>query len=316
MKIAFMASDAVAIPAIESVWKNPKTELVAIVSNPDKPKGRGGKVSPNDVSAWAVSHGVLLLRPEKSPDKDVIEALKNAGAECVVVMAYGRILKEEFLNFAPLGCLNLHGSILPELRGASPIETAIALGKTSTGVSLMRIVKKMDAGDVADVVETEISPRETGKSLREKIGIDAARLLERNFDKIAEKTLAFTPQNEENVTYSRKISKSDLYLDFSKSARELDLRIRAFGCGIVSINGEVLKIGEAFANSGGKNIKFGMVASVSKDRILISCAEGFLNVQKIQAPCAKMLSVSQFLNGYKIDHGVVFDKFENEKLLK
>lgn len=316
MKIAFMASDAVAIPAIEAVWKNPKTELAAIVSNPDKPKGRGGRVSSNDVSAWAVSRGVLLLRPEKSPGVDVIETLKNIGVECVVVMAYGRILKEEFLSFAPLGCLNLHGSILPELRGASPIETALALGKASTGVSLMRIVKKMDAGDVADIIETEISPRETGKSLREKIGIDAARLLERNFDKIAAGALVFTPQKDGDATYSRKISKHDLYLDFSKSAHELDLRIRAFGCGIVSINGDILKIGEAFAKDGGKNAKFGAVADVSKDCISISCAEGFLNVQKIQAPCAKMLPVNQFLNGYKIDKGIVFDKFENEKLLK
>lgn len=311
-----MASDAVAIPAIEAVWKNPKTELAAIVSNPDKPKGRGGKVSPNDVSAWAMERGVLLLRPEKSPDGDVIEALKNAGAECVVVMAYGRILKEEFLKFAPLGCLNLHGSILPRLRGASPIETALALGMKSTGVSLMRVVKKMDAGDVADSIETEISPRETGRSLREKIGLDAAKLLERNFDKIAGGNLVFTPQKEEDATYSRKISKSDLYLDFSKSAKELDLRIRAFGCGIVSINGDVLKIGEAFAEGGGKNGGCGVVERVLKDRISISCADGVLNVLKIQAPCAKMLSVGQFLNGYRIEKGAVFDKFENEKLLK
>ena len=94
------------------------------------------------------------------------------------------------------------------------------------------------------------------------------------------------------------------------------MRIRAFGCGIVSINGDILKIGEAFAKDGGKNAKFGAVADVSKDCISISCAEGFLNVQKIQAPCAKMLPVNQFLNGYKIDKGIVFDKFEKEKLLK
>lgn len=316
MKIAFMASDAIAIPAIEAVWENPQTELVAIISNPDKPKGRGNKVSPNDVSSWAMAHNVLLIRPEKSPDAEVIECLKELGVECVIVMAYGKILKEEFLNFPPLGCLNLHGSILPELRGASPVETALALGKTSTGVSLMRIVKKMDAGDVADVIETEISSRETGKSLREKIGVDAAKLLTRNFERIANCSLSFIAQDEAKATYSRKILKPDFSLDFSKSAKELDLRIRAFGTGVISLNGEILKIGEAFAEGENKNETFGKVIDVSKNHILISCAEGFLKVTKIQAPCAKMLEVAQFLNGYSVDKGATFAKFENEKLLK
>ncbi len=311
-----MASDAIAIKAIEEVFENPKTELVAIVSNPDKPKGRGGKMSPNDVSQWAIDHNIFLMRPEKSPDASVISELKNLGVECVIVMAYGKILKEEFLNFALLGCINLHGSILPELRGASPVETALALGKTSTGVSLMRIVKKMDAGDVADVIETQISVTDTGKSLREKIAIDAAKLLSRNIENIKSGSLKFTPQDEAKATYSRKILKPDFYLDFSKSAKELELRIRAFGCGIVVLNGDTLKVGEAFASGEGENEVCGKIVDVEKNRISIACKKGILNVAKIQAPCAKMLEVAQFLNGYKIEKGLVFDKFENENLLK
>lgn len=311
-----MASDAVAIPSIEAVLSGPEAELACVVSNPDRPKGRGGKTAPNDVSAWALSRGIPLLRPEKSPDASVIEALKNMGVECVVVMAYGKMLRGEFLDFAPLGCLNLHGSILPELRGASPIETAIALGKTSTGVSLMRVVKKMDAGDVCGVVEVGIEPRETGASLRKKIAAAAAGLLSRNLGAIKRRALKFAPQDEARATYSRKILKPDLYLDFSKPALELDRRIRAFGSGIVSAGGEVLKVGEAFAEGDFENARFGRVEEISKDFICVSCGRGVLKISKIQAPCAKMLPVGQFLNGYKMEKELAFERFENESLLR
>ncbi|MBR4597327.1 MAG: methionyl-tRNA formyltransferase [Opitutales bacterium] len=316
MKIAFMASDAVAIPAIEAVLECPKTGLACIVSNPDKPKGRGGKTTPNDVSAWAISKNIPLLRPEKSPDAEVVETLKKMGVECVVVMAYGKMLREEFLNFAPLGCLNLHGSVLPELRGASPIETAIAIGKTSTGVSLMRVAKKMDAGDVCDVIETPISPRETGESLRKKIALDAARLLSRNFGAIESRALKFAPQDEAAATYSRKILKPDFYLDFSKPADELDRRVRAFGCGIISLGGEIFKIGEAVCEGSQANETPGKISEIGRDFLRIACGKGSLKVLKIQAPCAKMLDAAQFLNGRRLEAGAVCASFENEKLLK
>ncbi|MBO7522187.1 MAG: methionyl-tRNA formyltransferase [Opitutales bacterium] len=316
MKIAFMASDAVAIPAMEAVLESPEAELACVVSNPDKPKGRGGRTTPNDASAWAISKNIPLLRPEKSPGADVIEALKNLGAECVVVMAYGKILRGEFLDFPPLGCLNLHGSILPGLRGASPIETAIAMGKDSTGVSLMRVVKKMDSGGVCDAEKVSIEPRETGESLRKKIAIAAAKLLSRNISLIKSGKLVFTPQEEARATYSRKILKPDLYLDFSKSAAELERRIRAFGCGIIELGGETFKIGEAVCEGESENENFGAIAEAGGDSIKIACARGFLKVLKIQAPCAKMLEVRQFLNGRRLEAGAVCGRFENESLLR
>ena len=151
MKVAFFSSDPISLPSIR--YLQAEHELVCIVSNPDRPKGRGKKVSPNEVSQWAIDNSVDLLRPEGKPSDDDVAHLREVGAELLIVMAYGCILKKNILEYGKYPCLNLHASLLPELRGASPIETAIALGKTRTGVSLMRVEPAMDTGAVADAEE-------------------------------------------------------------------------------------------------------------------------------------------------------------------
>ena len=317
INIAFMASDAVAVPAMRALLESKEVRLKCVVSNPDRPKGRGGKTSPNSAAMLALENNIELMRPEKSPSAECVEWLKSNEVEGIVVMAYGKILRDEILSYGSLPCLNLHGSLLPKYRGASPIETALALGEAKTGVSLMRVVKKMDSGDVCAKIETEISPRETGLSLREKIAQDAAKLLLENLSDWINSRLNFTPQDDALATYARKLTKADMYLDFRKSARELDLRIRAFGCGIVKIGADFVKIGEAYAEKGGGTHEAGTVLECSKDGVLIACSEGVLRAVKLQAPCAKMLGVGDFLNGYKgFSRGLVLESSENEPLLK
>ena len=316
MKTVFMASDGIAIPAMEALKSSGLAELVGVVSNPDKPKGRGKKLSPNEVSMWALERGVALMRPEKSPAEDCVEWMGRLGVECIIVMAYGRILKPQIYEFPRLGCLNLHGSLLPQLRGASPVETSLALGDRETGVTLMKVVREMDAGDMAGKIMVPIGPRETGAGLRSKIAHASAQLLIEKLPEIAAGSLKFEPQDARGATYARKLSKADMMLDFNKSAEELDRRIRAFGGGLVPFGGGMLKIGEAFALEGNPHEKPGSILSVSSDGISIGCRTGVLKVTKLQAPCAKMLSVAEFLNGFRLEAGAVFESTENPPLLR
>lgn len=317
INIAFMASDAVAIPAMQALLDSDVVRLKCIVSNPDRPKGRGGKTSPNRAALFAIENNIALMRPEKSPSADCIEWLKKNDIDAILVMAYGKILRDEILSYGKLPCLNLHGSLLPKFRGASPIETALALGESKTGVSLMRVVKKMDSGDVCATIETEISARETGLSLREKIAKDAATILMQNLNAWINSSLTFVEQNESLATYARKLSKQDMYLDFSKSARQLDLRIRAFGAGIVNVGNDTIKIGEAFAEDKTLNCPVGTVVNCNHDSVDIACKDGVLRATMLQAPCAKMLKAKEFLNGYKnIKKSIVFESAKNEPLLR
>ncbi len=314
MNAAFMASDAVALPAMEVLRS--AGLLRCVVSNPDRPKGRGRRLSPNPAAAWAIENGVPLLRPEETPRAECVEWMASFGVDCVIVMAYGRILRREILDFPKLGCLNLHGSLLPSLRGASPIETALALGMEKTGVTLMRIAPKMDAGDVCGAVETPVAPRETGASLRVKIARAAADLLSGSLGGISSASLRFEPQDESLATYSRKLSKDDARLDFSMSAPELDRRMRAFGGGIAKTDGEEIRIGEAFAEPSRAPGVPGEIISADSGGVRISCGDGVLRAVSLQAPCARMLPAGQFLNGRPLSPGQIFESFKNSPLLR
>ena len=314
MKCAFMASDAVAIPAMRALHE--RGLLACAVSNPDKPKGRGKQMSPNPAAEWVLANNIPLLRPEKSPSHECVDWMESYGVDFIMVMAYGKILREEIINFPPLGCLNLHGSLLPHLRGASPIETAIALGDSKTGVTLMRIVKKMDAGDMCGKIETSIGARENGADLRVKIADLAAKLLCEKLSAIESRALEFVPQYDANATYSRKLSKADMHLDFNKPARECDCRIRAFGGGLVPWNGAVLKICEAFAEGNDSRQNVGEVVEVSGNGICVACSEGMLRITRLQAPCAKEMSAADFLKGREICKGEIFASTAQIPLLK
>ena len=315
MKIAFMASDSIALNAIEYV--RDAHELCCVVSNPDRPKGRGKKLSPNPVSQWAIDNSIVLLRPEGKPsDKDVAR-LRELGVELIIVMAYGCILKDNVLNYGKYPCLNLHASILPELRGASPIETAIALGKNKTGVSLMAISPKMDEGDVADVCEVEIISTDNAMSLREKISLASAEVLKKNLPLLEQGNLKFSPQDNTKATYARKLFKEDLYLDFRLDARTLCNRIRAFSAGIFVYGDDAIKIFDVDVLDEEKTFsEVGTILSVSSQGLKIACARGVLTAKTLQKPCSKAMSAKDFFAGYKMNEGYVVKSFDNKPLLR
>ena len=313
MKVAFFSSDPISLPSIR--YLQAEHELVCIVSNPDRPKGRGKKVSPNEVSQWAIDNSVDLLRPEGKPSDADVAHLREVGAELLIVMAYGCILKKNILEYGKYPCLNLHASLLPELRGASPIETAIALGKTRTGVSLMRVEPAMDTGAVADAEEVDIDFYDTAKTLRQKIAISAADILKKNMPLIESGELNFVQQNSAEATYSRKLSREDMFLDFRKSARELRDRVRAFGAGIFQFGLDAIKIFDIqlCENTGGAGCA--TVISSGADGLKIACADGAICANRLQKPCARAMQAREFFSGYEIPKGTILSNADNKPLL-
>lgn len=315
-----MASDAIALDSIRALFGGgcPGFELACVVSNPDRPKGRGKKLSPNDVSAWALENGVELLRPEGSPDESDAARLRELGVEMIVVMAYGRMLKKNVLEYGRYPCLNLHASLLPQLRGASPVETAIALGFKSTGVSLMAIEPRMDSGPVCAAAEVAIAPSDGSASLRGKIAAAAARLLSENIFSVADGSAKFEPQDESRATYTRKIAKEDLFLDFRLPAEEIANRARAFSFAVAEIGGEVVKLSNAFAAARMKGgAECGEVVAASRaDGLRIACGAGDIVFGAIQRPCSKMLSAPEFFAGNSIEVGKVLKSFDSRPLLR
>ena len=316
MKTAFFASDPIALGAIEMLYQSKDFPLVCVVSNPDKPKGRGKKLTPNEVSAWAIEKDVELLRPENGVDDATVSRLRELGVELIVVMAYGHMLKDNVLNYGEYPCLNLHGSILPRYRGASPIESAIALGEKETGVSLMKIVKKMDAGAVCDVEKIVISDDDTSISLRQKFSEASAILLERNLENIKNKTAIFVEQDESHATYTRKFDKSDAVLDFTTSAKIICNRIRALGFATFERNAEIIKVKDAMSEIFEHSKKCGEVLNASENGLRVACADGAVVFSSLQKPCAKMKSARDFFAGYKIEVGEVLQSVAYKNILK
>ncbi len=305
-KIVFFGSDSIVLPTLDFlISPDSPVELAAIVSQPDRPHGRGQKCLPNDVSAWALAHNVELRRSEKlSPEDTAWLAQKNP--RLCLVMAYGHLLKNDLLAVPPLGFLNLHASLLPAYRGASPILGAVADGLNETGVSLMRIVPQMDAGDVCGVEKIKIETGYTVEDLRPKLARACVPLLERMLPLVLAQKAVFTPQDSSKVSYTRKISKDDGLLDFNQPAELLARRVRALSpwpaC-CVEVDGARVKIYEATAIMEAHKALPGTILHAGQCGLQVATAQGILNLTQLQRPGGKRLCAADFLNGFPIQIG-------------
>ncbi|HVU39341.1 MAG TPA: methionyl-tRNA formyltransferase [Opitutales bacterium] len=306
MRVVFFGSDAIAVPAVEYLHWADNVELVAIVSQPDRPAGRGRHLHANPMAAWAVAHGVALLQPEKPGPEDAAW-LRAQRLDLALVMAYGHILKRELLEVAARGLWNLHASLLPKYRGASPIEAALVSGDLETGVSLMAMTEKMDAGAVAATVKVSIRATDTSPVLRERIAQSCVDLLRENFARLGK----IEPQSQDDAqaTYTRKLAKTDARLDFSATAAELERRVRAFqpwpGAALEH-RGAALKIGAAEVVPGAVEIAPGTIVRADKAGLDIATGADFLRVLSLQRPGGRMLPVAEFLCGYPLEIGERF----------
>jgi methionyl-tRNA formyltransferase len=308
LRLVFLGSDPIALPLL--AWLAAEgsrvAEVVAVFTQPDRATGRGQKVQPNAIKTWALERGWPVLQPEKITD-DVRQQLAAFAPDVALVMAYGHILRDDFIGTPRLGTLNLHTSVLPKYRGASPIQTAIASGERETGVTLMRIVRRLDAGPVADVERVAIGPLDTALDVEAKLAAGCVPLLARALPRLAAGTLAFTPQDDATATYCRKLGKEDGMVDFSASAAALAARINGLfpwpACA-VEINGQAVKLGVADAvQQPATSGVAGEVIGGDGDGLLVATGAGALRLRRLQRPGGKMLNAAEFLRGFPVAVG-------------
>jgi methionyl-tRNA formyltransferase len=329
LRLVFLGSDPIAMPLLE--WLSGEgrdiATVIAVFTQPDRAMGRGQKVQPNAIKTWALARNIPVLQPEKIMP-DVREQLAGSGADLVLVMAYGHILKDDFITTPRLGTLNLHTSLLPKYRGASPIQTAIACGEKETGVSLMRIVRKLDAGPVGDVERVAIEPLDTSTEVEAKLAAACVPLLRRALPKVAEGSLTFVEQDESLVSFCRKLDKSDGVVDFTLPAAVVAARINGLypwpGCRI-DLNRQPVRVGladvlpddgdvesEPPAAVGAPGevslapqtpVEDGTVIGVDEQGLLVKTPRGIVRLRKLQRAGGRMLPARDFLRGFPVGLG-------------
>ncbi len=316
LSVVFMGSDAIALPMLEWLAGEGarQARLVAVYTQPDRPAGRGQKVQPNAIKAWALARGLPVLQPEKLRE-DELARLKEWQPDVSLVMAYGHILRPDFIETPRLGTLNFHASILPAYRGASPIQTAIACGERETGVSLMRIVPALDAGPVADLERVSIGAHDTATEVEAKLARACVPLLARNLPALAEGRLVFREQDAAAATYCRRLEKSDGVLDLGRPASELAARINGlmpWPAVTLTLNGQPVKIGLADAvppdvchTLYDRRSEPGTVLGADAEGLVVATGQGGLRLLRLQRPGGKMLPAAEFLRGFPVATGTV-----------
>jgi methionyl-tRNA formyltransferase len=311
-----LGSDAIARPLLD--WlagEGSGADIVAVYTQPDRPAGRGQKVGANAIKAWALARGLPVHQPEKLTE-DARGKLAATGADLALVMAYGHILSEAFIATPRLGSLNLHASLLPKYRGASPIQTAVACGERTTGVSLMRIVRRLDAGPVADCEPVPIGILDTAADLEGKIARACVPLLARALPRLARGDLPFIAQEDARATYCRRLDKRDGGLDFAAPAAALAARINGLfpwpACS-VEIAGQPIRLGladalpsSAFAppaGPGGAGAEPGTVLGADAAGLLLATGQGVLRLRRLQRPGGRLLPAAEFLSGFPVPAG-------------
>jgi methionyl-tRNA formyltransferase len=226
VRIVFMGSPDFAVPVLEVLARN--YPLVGVVTQPDRPAGRGGRPNPPAVKKSAIRLDIPCIQPEKLRHPETMDQLRAWKPDLIIVAAFGQILRQEVLDMAPFGCVNVHGSLLPRWRGAAPIQASILAGDSETGITIMKMDAGVDTGPILSQRAIVISPDDTGGSLFEKLSLLGADLLVETLPRYLSGELFPTPQTEEGVTYAPRLTRQDGHLDFTRSALELERRVRAY----------------------------------------------------------------------------------------
>jgi methionyl-tRNA formyltransferase len=313
LKLVFLGSDPIALPLLEWLAGEGRAwaEVAAVFTQPDRPAGRGQLVAPNAIKQWAQSHHLRVFQPEKLTHEVRLQ-LVDLQADVALVMAYGHLLGDDCIATPRLGILNLHTSRLPRYRGASPIQTAVACGESCTAVSLMRIVRQLDAGPVADLELVPIAARDTAAVVEAKLALACVPLLARTLPRLAAGTLNFTEQDHAAATFCRKLTKEDGHLDFALPAPTLAARINGLypwpACS-VEINGQPVKFGcaEASGHDAGDPDDPartpGVVCGTDAVALRIGTGQGLLRVHRLQRSGGRMLPAAEFLRGFPVAPG-------------
>lgn len=302
LSLVFMGTPDFAAKSLEALAAVHEVQLV--VSQPDRPRGRGKKLAPSPVKAKALELGIPVAEPETiRSDAALLETLRHINPDAIVVVAYGQILPQTILDLPPLGCINLHASLLPAWRGAAPIQQAIMAGDTRSGNTTMLMAAGLDTGPILLTDEVTIPPEMTYGQLHDQLMDRGGDLLLRTLDGLAQGTLKARPQPEAGVSYVRKLTKEDALIDFHRPTRTIVDLIRGMNPVPLAFawNGDdMIKILEATAEPCAEPVAPGTILSQDRSGIRVRTGDGALNITKLQLPGKKPMAVSDFLNGNRL----------------
>ena len=317
MKIVFMGTPDFAAVILEALVRE-SAEIEAVVTQPDKPVGRKAELRPTAVKTVALEAGIPVLQPRRVREPEAIEAIRALQPDLIVVAAFGQIIPGEILRIPPLGCVNIHGSLLPKYRGAAPIQWALLDGETETGITLMQMDEGLDTGAMLATRVVPITPEETGGSLFDKMAEAGAQLLLEHLEDLAEGRLQAQPQPEESPTpYARMIKKEDGRIDWHRSAVEIERQIRALDpwpSAYTLLEGKTCKIWKAAVAQATTTEKYDTIAAVpgsilkaEGEDLLIRTGEGILAVTEIQPEGKKRMHTGDFLRGRSVSPGTILE---------
>jgi len=310
LRIIFMGTADLACASLRALHREPSFQVIAVVSQPDKPKGREMKLQPTPVKELALAEGLPVLQPRRARDEEFIDQLRDLQPDLIVVAAYGQILPQSLLDIPRLGCLNVHTSLLPKYRGAAPIQWAILDGDAETGVTIMKMDAGLDTGPMLSTVKTAITPEDNAQTLHDRLAAVGGELLVKTIPDYAEGKISPIPQPAEGASYARKISKEDGQIDWAQSARVLWNRVRGFtpwpgAFTHLSEDGKprLLKVWLAQIESELSGAP-GEILRADKQGIVVGCGQQSLRILQLQREGGRRLSAQEFLAGHPLAVGI------------
>lgn len=307
MKVVFLGTPDFAIPALKTLLEDEMFEVVGVVTQPDKPRGRSKKLTPCATKAFAMENNLPVFSFDKIRDKDSREQIEILEPDVMVTAAYGQILTQKVLDIPKLGCVNVHGSLLPKYRGAAPIQWAIINGEEKTGITTMLTERGLDCGDILLKVETEIKPNETAGELFDRLAQMGGDILVNTLKGIAENTIVPKKQDEEQATHFPMLKKEDGKIDWNKSAKQVHNQIRGVNpwpSAYTTFNDKTIKIWKSEVIEG-KSCECGKIVRCD-DVLDVACNDGVVRILEMQIPGKKRMSTQIILRGFDIGCGDYF----------
>lgn len=307
MRIVFMGTPDFAVGSLQALCESGKHEILAVVTQPDRPKGRGNKLLQTPVKEYALAQGLTVYQPQKVKTPEFVELLHELQPELIVVAAFGQFLSKEILELPKYGCINVHASLLPKYRGAAPIQYAIIKGEKESGVTIMQMDISMDTGAMLDKVVVPIEENTTMGELHDALREQGAALLLQVIDKIAAGTAVAEPQDDAQATYATLLDRSMEHIDWSKTAQEVHNLIRGFNPAPSTFtklpNGKSLKIWGSKMTTKSSTAAAGTVIETGKHSFFVACGEGVLEITEVQPESKKRMPAQVFLNGRGVQEG-------------
>lgn len=312
MRAVFMGTPEIAATVLKSVLAS-RHEIIAVVTQPDKPKGRGHEMAFPPVKEVALEAGIPVMQPQRAKDEAFIAELKALNPDIILVAAYGKLLPKAILDMPKFGCINVHASLLPKYRGASPIQWAVLNGDEKSGVTIMHMAETMDTGDIIMTKEVILAKDETAGSLHDKLAEIGGPLLIEAMDALETGRAPRIRQNDEDATHVTMLDKTMGNLDFSKPAVQLERWIRGLNpwpTAYTKLDGKMLKLwkAEVLPAKEAKNVEPGTVIDVLKDGFDVLTGDGVLRVKELQLEGKRKMTAEEFLRGFSLEAGTVLGR--------